>query len=257
MLSGVVIEAGLIALLRVLITLVGASLSWGVLLMGFGAINMLAGNLLALRQKQVKRLLAFSSLSHVGYMLVGIGIALYSGQAGGAQGGMFHLLTHGLMKGLAFLAAGALLYGLHLTNEQHVPLTIADLRGASRRYPLAALSLSIALLGLGGLPPLAGFMSKWQIFVAGFETQNSLMIALVVFAAINSVLSLTYYMPLVNAMYRKDPSSTVLHGNPLALSMQIPLIILALATVVIGICPMLVTWLSEPAGAAVVALLNH
>jgi len=257
MLSGVVIEAGLIALLRVLIALSGVSLSWGVLLMGFGAINMLAGNLLALRQKQVKRLLAFSSLSHVGYMLVGIGIALYSGQAGGAQGGMFHLLTHGLMKSLAFLAAGTLLYALRLTNGQHVPLTITDLRGASRRYPLAALSLSIALLGLGGLPPLAGFMSKWQIFVAGFETQNSLMMALVVFAAINSVLSLTYYMPLVNAMYRKEPSNTVLRGHPLPHSMQFPLTILALAIVVIGIWPSLVTWLNEPAGAAVVALLSH
>jgi proton-translocating NADH-quinone oxidoreductase chain N len=257
MLSGVVIEAGLIALLRVLIALSDISLSWGVLLMAFGAINMLVGNLLALRQKQVKRLLAFSSLSHVGYMLVGIGIALYSGQAGGAQGGMFHLLTHGLMKGLAFLAAGALLYGLHLTNGQHAPLIVADLRGASRRYPLVALSLSIALLGLGGLPPLVGFMSKWQIFVAGFETQNILMMALVVFAAINSVLSLTYYMPLVNAIYRKEPSNTVLRGHPLPLTMQLPLIILAIAIVIIGICPALATWLSEPAGTAVVALLSH
>ncbi len=190
-------------------------------------------------------------------MLVGIGIALYSGQVGGAQGGFFHLLTHGLMKGLAFLAAGALLYGLHLTNRQHVPLTITDLRGASRRYPLAALSLSVALLGLGGLPPLAGFMSKWQIFVAGFETQNSLMMALVVFAALNSILSLTYYMPLVNAMYRTEASNTVLHGHPIPLSMQFPLIILAIAIVVIGIWPGVVTWLSEPAGTAVVALLSH
>lgn len=257
MLSGVVIEAGLIALLRVLIVLSGISLSWGVLLMAFGTINMLAGNLLALRQKQVKRLLAFSSLSHMGYMLVGIGIALYSGQASGAQGGMFHLLTHGLMKALAFLSAGALLYGLHLANGQHVALTIADLRGASRRYPLVAVSLSIALFGLGGLPPLAGFMSKWQIFVAGFETQNRLMMALVVFAAFNSVLSLTYYMPLVNAMYRKEPSNSVLHGHSLALSMNIPLIILTVAVVVIGIWPALATWLSEPAGAAIIAMLSR
>ena len=54
----------------------------------------------------------------------------------------------------------------------HRPLTIADLNGAAQRYPLAALGLSLAVLGLGGLPPLAGFMSKWQIFVAGFETRK-------------------------------------------------------------------------------------
>ncbi|HTP08618.1 MAG TPA: proton-conducting transporter membrane subunit, partial [Anaerolineae bacterium] len=81
MLSGVVIEAGLIALLRAVASLSGVTLSWGVLLMAFGALNMLAGNLLALRQKQVKRMLAFSSLSHMGYMLLGLGIAVYVGQS--------------------------------------------------------------------------------------------------------------------------------------------------------------------------------
>ena len=78
MLSGVVIEAGLVALLRALAALAGVTASWGELLMAFGALNMLVGNLMALRQTQVKRLLAYSSLSHVGYMLVGLGIALYA-----------------------------------------------------------------------------------------------------------------------------------------------------------------------------------
>jgi proton-translocating NADH-quinone oxidoreductase chain N len=257
MLSGVVIEAGLIALLRVLLALTGVTPSWGALLMGFGTVNMVAGNLLALRQKQVKRLLAFSSLSHVGYMLLGLGIAIFSGQAGGAQGGFFHLLTHGLMKGLAFLSAGALLYGLHLAHGCHTPLTLTDLRGASGRYPLAAFTFSLALLGLGGLPPLAGFMSKWQIFVAGFETDNVLITALVVFAAMNSVFSLTYYVPLVNAMFRQQPSNGLEHGQPLPFSMQLPLIVLTMAVVAIGLWPSLMNGLIEPAGAAVATLLSH
>jgi formate hydrogenlyase subunit 3/multisubunit Na+/H+ antiporter MnhD subunit len=100
MLSGVVIEAGLVAMLRALSTLTGYSLSWGWLLLGFGALNMLYGNLLALQQIQVKRMLAYSSLSHIGYILMGLGIALVSGQAAGAQGASFHLFTHMLMKGL-------------------------------------------------------------------------------------------------------------------------------------------------------------
>jgi proton-translocating NADH-quinone oxidoreductase chain N len=250
MLSGIVIEAGLVAMLRALAALTGVTHSWGVLLIGFGALNMLAGNLLALRQTQVKRLLAYSSLSQVGYMLLGVGIAIYAGEAAGAQGGLFHLFNHGLMKGLAFLAAGALLYALHVATGDHSPLTVADLAGASKRYPLAALAFSLAVLGLGGLPPLAGFMSKWQIFVSGFETHNAVIDALVVFAALNSVLSLAYYAPLVNAVYRKQPSDAVQRGKPLPAAMRVPLVVMALAVVAIGVWPSLLQWLTQPAGAA-------
>jgi formate hydrogenlyase subunit 3/multisubunit Na+/H+ antiporter MnhD subunit len=163
------------------------------------------------------------------------------------------MLTHGLMKGLAFLAAGALLYALHSAVGSHEPLTISDLAGGARRYPLVALSLSVAVLGLGGLPPLAGFMSKWQIFVAGFATHNLVIDALVVFAALNSVLSLAYYAPLVNAMYRQEPSATVQRGQPLSVLMIAPLALLALAVVAIGLWPDLLRWLSDPAGSALMA----
>lgn len=257
MLSGVVIEAGLVALLRALGALAGVTLSWGVLLIGFGAVNMLAGNLLALRQKHIKRLLAFSSLSHVGYMLLGLGIAMYSGQPDGAQGGFFHLLTHGLMKGLAFLAAGALLYALYIANDHHGSLTLADLSGAARRYPLVVLTLSLAVLSLAGLPPLAGFMSKWQIFMAGVQTQDAGIILAVAFGAFNSLLSLGYYLPLVNILYRPQPSSAVQRGQPLSLSMRVPLVVLALAVVAMGVWPGLVSWLTEPAGAVIVALVSR
>ena len=254
MLSGVVIEAGLVALLRSLGSLSAVTPSWSTLLFIFGALNMLLGNLLALRQTQVKRMLAFSSLSHVGYMLLGLGIAIYSGQPGGAEGSFFHLINHALMKGLAFLAAGALLYCLFIATGSHNALLISDLAGAARRYPLPALALSIAVLGLGGLPPLAGFMSKWQIFVAGFQTHDLVVMGLVIFAALNSVLSLGYYAPLVNMMYRQKPSTAVQSGKPLPWIMGIPLVLLSLAIVAIGIWPTLVQWLSAPAGAALVSM---
>jgi proton-translocating NADH-quinone oxidoreductase chain N len=253
MLSGVVIEAGLVALLRALSALGAITLSWSTLLLAFGALNMLLGNLLALRQTQVKRLLAFSSLSHVGYMLLGLGIALYSSQPAGAEAAFFHLVNHGIMKGLAFLAAGTMLYGMYIANESHGPLTVADLAGAARRYPLAALALSIAVLGLGGLPPLAGFMSKWQIFVAGFQTHDLLIEGLVIFAALNSVLSLGYYAPLVNALYRQEPSPAVQRSCPVPAVMGVPLALLAVATVVIGVWPTLLQWLTSPAGRALLA----
>jgi proton-translocating NADH-quinone oxidoreductase chain N len=253
MLSGVVIGAGLVALLRTLGALSAVTISWSTLLLAFGALNMLAGNLLALRQTQVKRLLAFSSLAHMGYMLLGLGIALYAGQAAGAEGAFFHLVNHGLMKGLAFLAAGALLYALHIAVGSHDTLMTSDLAGAAGRYPLPALAFSIAVLGLGGLPPLAGFMSKWQIFVAGFQTHDGLMQALVIFAALNSVLSLAYYAPLVNAMYRQKPSDTVQRGKAVPVSMLMPLVVLALAIIVVGMYPAILQWLTGPAGIALLA----
>lgn len=252
MLSGIVIEAGLIALLRVVTSIPASGRLWGVILLSFGALNMLVGNLMALRQSQVKRLLAYSSLSHVGYMLLGVGAGIYLSDASSAQGGFFHLFNHGMMKGLAFLAAGVLLYCLHIAVGDHGPLKISDLSGAARRYPLAALALSLAVLGLGGLPPLAGFMSKWQIFVAGFSTHSRLVETLVVFAAFNSVLSLAYYAPLVNAVYRQEPSPVVVAGRPMPGLMSVPLILLSLGVVVVGIWPGLVSWLTLPAGQALV-----
>ncbi len=250
MLSGVVIEAGLVALLRALLPLAEVTSLWGPILLGLGALNMLLGNLLALRQTQVKRLLAFSSLSHVGYMLLGIGAAVTFLQPDAMAGAFFHLLTHMLMKGLAFLSAGALLYALFLSRGKHGSLLIADLNGAAARYPLIAGALSIALLGLGGLPPLAGFMSKWQIFVGSAQTLNGWMILLVAFAGLNSVLSLAYYAPLVNAMFRKQPSDAVREGGSVGFAMLLPIAIMAAAVIVLGVLPTLVSPLTSSAASA-------
>lgn len=257
MLSGVVIEAGLIAMLRSLEALAGISHIWGPVLLGLGALNMLVGNLMAFRQQQVKRLLAYSSLAHMGYMLLGLGITIYAGNANAAQGSMFHLLNHGMMKGLAFLAAGSLLYALSISAGSHRPLLIADLSGAGRRYPVVCLALSLALLGLGGLPPLAGFMSKWQIFVSGFETQDTWIMILVIFAALNSVFSLAYYTPMINAIYRRSVSVPVRFGAAVPAVMTIPLVALALLVLLVGMWPGVTYWLTSPAGSALLAAFGN
>jgi formate hydrogenlyase subunit 3/multisubunit Na+/H+ antiporter MnhD subunit len=257
MLSGVVIEIGLIAMLRALSVLTGFAVSWGILLMAFGAVNILYGNLLALRQTIVKRLLAYSSLSHIGYILIGLGIAIYFGIGMGAQGAFFHLLNHMLMKGLAFLAVGALMYGMFLQNDSHAALKINDLAGAAQKYPLAAFALSIAVLALGGMPPLAGFMSKWQIFVAGFQTQSIWVILLMVFMALNSVLSLGYYAPLVNMMYRKEPSQQVLAGKPVTWTISLTLLVMTLLVILLGFVPGLMDWLTVPAAASLVEMFGY
>jgi proton-translocating NADH-quinone oxidoreductase chain N len=257
MLSGVVIEIGLIAMLRSLAVLTGSGPSWGILLMAFGALNILYGNLLALRQTMIKRLLAYSSLSHIGYILIGLGIAIYFGIGLGAQGAFFHLFNHMLMKGLAFLNVGALMYGMFLQNGSHASLKIKDLAGAAQKYPLAAFALSIALLALGGMPPLAGFMSKWQIFVAGFQTQNMWVILLMVFMALNSVLSLGYYAPLVNLMYRKEPSPQVLAGKPMTWSISLTLLVMAFLVILLGFVPGLMEWFTVPAGQRLIEMFGY
>ncbi len=279
MLSGVVIEVGLIAMLRALSPLAGNNglagprlftpATWGSILIAFGTLNMLLGNLMALRQlsgrqQQVKRLLAYSSVSQMGYIVFGVGVALYAGQLAGAQGSMFHLFNHSLMKGLAFLAAGALLYALTqvgvqsnpvpttgLPGTSHGPLKISDLSGAAQRYPLVALSFSLALLGLAGLPPLAGFMSKWQIFLAGFQAHNLLIGLLVIFAALNSVLSLAYYAPIVNTLYKKKMSPAVREAASIPWTISLPLVILAAGVIVLGLWPSLLQGLTSAAGSAI------
>lgn len=249
-LSGLVIECGLIALLRVLGAFSLVSPAWGPLLLAFGVLNMLVGNLMALRQREVKRLLAYSSVAQVGYMLVGFGMAAAYGIGDGAAGGFFHILTHGVMKGLAFLAAGTLLFGIHIANQSHEPLVLDDLNGASRKYPFTAFAFSVAVLALAGFPPLAGFMSKWQIMAAGMSVRSTPALWLVIFMALNSVLSLAYYAPMVNRLYRREPSATVQAGQPAKLVMAVPLAILLLLTMIPGFWPSLVTWFTSGAGTA-------
>jgi len=250
LLSGVVIECGLIAMLRAVGALQEVSAAWGAILLMFGILNMVVGNLMALRQTEVKRLLAYSSVAQVGYMLIGFGIAAAYGLANGAAGGFFHIFNHAVLKGLAFLAAGALLYAIHISRGDHGPLVLDDLNGASKRYPLSALALSIAVLGLGGLPPLSGFVSKWQIFVAGAEVRSTPLLWLVIFAGINSVLSLAYYAPLVNRLYRREPSEAVIAGKPIAAIYALPLLVLTVLAILPGIWPSLLSWLTDPAAAS-------
>jgi len=254
MLSGIVIEAGLVALLRALGALYFTNAAWGPIILGFAAVNMLFGNLMALRQTQVKRMLAYSSLSHMGYILLGIGFAMTFGVANGATGSFFHLLNHAFMKGLAFLGAGAFMYVLFISRGEHKPLELEDLNGASKRYPLAAFGLCVALLALGGLPPFSGFMSKMQIFLSGIESLNVWAVGLVVFAALNSVLSLGYYAPLVNRIYRLEPSKAVQEGKKMPVAFSIVILVLAAAVVVLGIWPNLITVITQPAGASLMAL---
>ncbi|MDP3720984.1 MAG: proton-conducting transporter membrane subunit, partial [Anaerolineaceae bacterium] len=122
----------------------------------------------------------------------------------------------------------------------HSSLKLNDLNGASRKFPLIAICLSVGLLALGGLPPFAGFMSKWMILVAGIETKNTLMLIAVIFVGLNSVLSLGYYAPIVNRLFKREQSEVVAAADArMPWMMSLSIVVLTLAVILFGVWPML------------------
>lgn len=157
------------------------------------AITMTVGNIVAISQKNIKRMLAYSSIAQAGYIL--IALAVMSHYA--LTGGLFHMITHVFMKGGAFIAVAALITAGLGEN-------ISDYRGLAKRSPLVAFAMLLFLFSLAGIPPLAGFTSKFilfsgAIFVDGVVSTQWIWLALV--AVLNSAISLYYYTKVIKAMY--------------------------------------------------------
>jgi NADH-quinone oxidoreductase subunit N len=151
---------------------------------------MTAGNLLAMKQTNLKRLLAYSSISHAGYLLMGI--AAFSDK--GVSAVLFYLFAYLLMNGGAFLI-------LTITINKWGSEDIEDYNGLAWRgghSSVVALGMAVFLFSLAGLPPFAGFIGKWYIFAAAVEKE---MYFLVIVGLINVVISLYYYARIVKAMY--------------------------------------------------------
>jgi proton-translocating NADH-quinone oxidoreductase chain N len=251
LLSGVVTITGLIALLRVLAALTEAMASWGVLLMVFGALNMLVGNLLALPQTRVKRMLAYSSISHTGFILMALGIGIYAGTDAGMRAAMLHLLIHGIMKAMAFLAVGSVTYLWRQSDRAEQSLTVEDLKGLAYHEPLLATMFTISLLSLAGVPPFAGFMSKWLIFSAGVTSGVWFIDGLIVFATVNSIISLGYYLPVINAIFKDAPP---VRDETIPGDMRMPIILMGAIIIVLGFSTWPIQWLLDPASDSLVAM---
>ena len=229
MLSGIIIQAGLFAMLRIMLSL-GASLNWGQILIWFALLTMTAGNIMALTQRQLKRMLAYSSIAQMGYILLGIGMGATYGVASGFTGGVFHIVTHAFMKGLAFLCAGALIFRLNSGF-------LEDMRGAGWRMPVTAFTFSVAALSLAGVPPFSGFMSKLLIYQSGIQSGTALGWTGSILAILNSVLSLGYYLPAIGTLYSKERAKGVSAIKEVPWAMSAALVILCLITIYLGIQP--------------------
>jgi len=188
-------KAGFAAALRVVIMgTVALNLDWTLALGIIAVMTMTVGNIAAILQKNLVRMLAYSSIGHAGYILIGISVAPFSGM--GLQASLFHILNHAVMKGAAFIAVAGIVTTLAITH-------LDKLKGLGRKMPITALGLVISLLALAGVPPLNGFWSKLMLFGASIDAGSALWWApwLAVAGVLNSALSLAYYGWIIRKMY--------------------------------------------------------
>ena len=188
-------KAGFAAAIRIIVLgTVALNLDWTLALGIIAVMTMTIGNIAAIMQKNLSRMLAYSSIGHAGYILIGLAVAPFSSL--GIQGSMFHILNHAVMKGAAFIAVGGIITTLAVTN-------LDKLKGLGRRMPITSLGLVISLLALAGVPPLNGFWSKLMLFGGALDAGSSLSWApwLAIAGVLNSALSLAYYGWIMRKMY--------------------------------------------------------
>jgi len=208
------------------------------------AISMTVGNVVAIAQNNIKRMLAYSSIAQAGYIL--IAMAVMTPYA--LTGGLFHMFTHVFMKGGAFLIVGALICA-------GVGEKISDYNGLARRSPLLAFAMMIFLFSLAGVPPLAGFTSKFVLFSGAIYDNGvvSTWIWLAFIAILNSAISLYYYVRVIKAMYIERPAKGADEKLAIGKVFGFAIAVCAIAVVVLGVYPDLIL---EPCATAAHELLG-
>ena len=193
-----------------------------------GAFSALFAAIIACTQTDIKRVLAYSTMSQIGYMMFSLGVAKHGGEGGlGYMASMFHLFTHAFFKSLLFLGAGAVIHLVH-SNE------MKDMGGLRKLMPITHITFLIACLAIAGIPPFAGFFSKEEILLAAFHSNK-----MVFFVALfTSGLTAFYMFRLYFSIFWSKESHVHENGHGEGtLSMKIPLIILAVFAVFAGFFP--------------------
>ncbi|MCL2607718.1 MAG: NADH-quinone oxidoreductase subunit N [Methanomassiliicoccaceae archaeon] len=203
-------------------------------------VTMTVGNIIAITQTSIKRMLAYSSIAQAGYVLIVLAVATEYILAGG----LFHMMTHVFMKGGAFIVVAALC-------ARGIGEYISDYKGLAKRAPLVAAAMGLFMFSLAGIPPLAGFASKFILF-SGAVTAEGTWIWLVALAVINSALSLYYYARVVKAMFVDKGATTEKIRVPH--SFKFAIAICAVATVAMGLYLGPIMEICEAAAAAFFAM---
>jgi formate hydrogenlyase subunit 3/multisubunit Na+/H+ antiporter MnhD subunit len=233
MLSGIVIQSAFYTLLKVCLSLGTSRQHLGLVLFGFSLLNMVVGNSMALVQTNVKRMLAYSTVAQMGYMMFSIGIGLWYDIPAAIQAGFFYLIVHAAIKGLAFLCQGVSHFYCHTDS-------VTQLRGTARRLPLVSVAMSVALGGLAAVPPLAGFAGKWFVLVNVVRSGEPIAYVGLVIMVLNSLLALGYYLPLIATLFAPLPNGAdamATQRTAVSAWMAIPLIALGGVVIALGIHP--------------------
>jgi len=187
-------KMGFVAMFKFfLIAMLAIKADWEIVVAILAIVTMTVGNLAALNQTSIKRMLAYSSIAQAGYILIAVAV----GTEYAVTGGIFHILTHAFMKGGAFIVVATL-------ATVAIGERIADYKGLAKRSNFMAFSMTVLLFSLAGIPPLAGFASKVVLFsspIMGTVEGSDWMIWLAVAGIINSAISLYYYARVVKYMY--------------------------------------------------------
>ena len=231
--------AGFAIILRVFYSAFGLpqwlSLDWGLIFAVLSAIGMTLGNVVAIPQANIKRMLGYSSIAQAGYLMVGLAAVGFSPAADivGRSSLLFFLASYAVTNLGAFIAIIA------ISNKLNSDL-IEDYSGMGKRAPLLALALTLCLISLTGIPPAAGFMAKFYIFSGA--VQHGLL-WLVIIAVINSVISAYYYLRVVKVMWLGEPVST--EKVPSSGALRVALSLSCLGVLLLGIVPGLMMRLAE------------
>ncbi len=208
--------ASFAALLRFALRALGdVPVAWGPLLATVAVLTMTVGNVTALLQNNLKRMLAYSSIAHAGYILV----AVVAGGSQGAAAAVFYLAVYAVMN----LGAFGILTMLGRGTQE--PVLMADIAGLGFRRPWLGLALTVFMLSLGGIPPTAGFMGKVYVFGTALDAG---LLPLVVIGVLNSVVSIFYYLRVTVALYMEEPGGEpveVAWTTPAVLAMAVALVL--------------------------------
>jgi len=230
-LSALVDQGSYYILIRVLVYIFipTGALNWTFMLAILAALTMIVGNLFALLQHNVKRMVANICVADVGYNLV----AISSVTSLGIVGNLYFFLIGGITTAIAFMAVGII--------NRHGFRTLSDFSGLGRKMPLASLALVMAGLSFAGVPPFGGFIAKYFVFTAALQANLSW---LAVIGVLTSVLQAAYLFRLINVMYAKKPIDETVTKEPKRL--LIPVFILVGVIIVLGLYPQIILNLIQP-----------
>ena len=234
--------ASFAALLRVSFSGISAFESvWFELLIVLSVVTMTAGNLIALAQSNLKRMLAYSAIAHAGYLLIGVVVARPVTGDAASSGILFYLFVYALMN----LGAFALVSLVSRSDGENVQLS--GYAGLARRHPVAAAAMAIFMLSLAGIPPTAGFWGKLYIFQAAIAADHA---TLAVIALLNSAVAIYYYLRVIVLMYMREPEPEQDAYRAQSIQTHAVMLVLALLILWVGLLPgALSEWARLGAGA--------